>query len=168
MEDGVAFLESSGVLNQVRQLGIATTHWEEAVLAFRSHTPSTPKLNYSKQVHIPPSKPTRCALNSPCTYPHQNSIIPNPGRLQNSLMPLRWRWRLTDQKTWGWSTTRSIHKIPWLFQMCYPHNSEQLDSMRLDFILQMRGFERNFLLAEGLPDRIQYRHVVSTSVEISF
>ena len=36
MEDGVAFLESSGVLNQVRELGIATTHWEEAVLAFRS------------------------------------------------------------------------------------------------------------------------------------
>ena len=35
MEDGVAFLESSGVLNQVRELGIATTHWEEAVLAFR-------------------------------------------------------------------------------------------------------------------------------------
>merc|ERR1712083_1284660 len=25
---------------------------------------------------------------------------------------------------------------------------------------QMRGFERNFLLAEGLPDRIQYRHVI--------
>ena len=36
MEDGVAFLESSGVLNQVRELGIATIHWEEAVLAFRS------------------------------------------------------------------------------------------------------------------------------------
>ena len=27
----------------------------------------------------------------------------------------------------------------------------------------MRGFERNFLLAEGLPDRIQYRHVVSNN-----
>jgi len=26
---------------------------------------------------------------------------------------------------------------------------------------QMRGFERNFLLAEGLPDRVQYRHVVT-------
>jgi len=26
---------------------------------------------------------------------------------------------------------------------------------------QKRGFEKNFLLAEGLPDRIQYRHVVS-------
>jgi len=26
---------------------------------------------------------------------------------------------------------------------------------------QMRGFERNFLLYEGLPDRIQYRHVVT-------
>merc|ERR1711872_481759 len=25
----------------------------------------------------------------------------------------------------------------------------------------MRGFERNFLLAEGLPDRVQYRHVVT-------
>jgi len=25
---------------------------------------------------------------------------------------------------------------------------------------QIRGFERNFLLAEGLPDRIQYRHVI--------
>jgi hypothetical protein len=24
----------------------------------------------------------------------------------------------------------------------------------------MRGFERNFLLAEGLPDRLQYRHVI--------
>ena len=50
MEDGVAFLENSGVLNQVRQLGIATTHWEEAVLAFRctSHTQSTPKRIHSK------------------------------------------------------------------------------------------------------------------------
>ena len=68
MEDGVAFLESSGVLNQVRQLGIATTHWEEAVLAFRStsHTPSTPKLNYSKQVHIPPSK-----LKLNCSKPRE-------------------------------------------------------------------------------------------------
>ena len=28
----------------------------------------------------------------------------------------------------------------------------------------MRGFERNFLLAEGLPDRIQYRHVVSRNI----
>merc|ERR1712227_132235 len=26
---------------------------------------------------------------------------------------------------------------------------------------QMRGFERTFLLYEGLPDRIQYRHVVT-------
>ena len=26
---------------------------------------------------------------------------------------------------------------------------------------QKRGFEKNFLLAEGLPDRIQYRHVIS-------
>jgi len=26
---------------------------------------------------------------------------------------------------------------------------------------QKRGFEKNFLLAEGLPDRIQYRHVVT-------
>merc|ERR1712080_123387 len=25
---------------------------------------------------------------------------------------------------------------------------------------QIRGFERNFLLAEGLPDRVQYRHVI--------
>merc|ERR1712179_88827 len=25
---------------------------------------------------------------------------------------------------------------------------------------QMRGFERNFLLSEGLPDRVQYRHVI--------
>ena len=30
----------------------------------------------------------------------------------------------------------------------------------------MRGFERNFLLAEGLPDRIQYRHVVSTTMQL--
>merc|ERR1719378_1677350 len=26
---------------------------------------------------------------------------------------------------------------------------------------QKRGFEKNFLLAEGLPDRIQYRHVIT-------
>ena len=50
MEDGVAFLENSGVLNQVRQLGIATTHWEDAVLAFRStyHDPFTPNRIHSK------------------------------------------------------------------------------------------------------------------------
>jgi hypothetical protein len=26
---------------------------------------------------------------------------------------------------------------------------------------QKLGFEKNFLFAEGLPDRIQYRHVIS-------
>ena len=35
MEEGVEFLEATGVLSQVRELGITTTHWEEAVLAFR-------------------------------------------------------------------------------------------------------------------------------------
>ena len=35
MEEGVEFLEATGVLSQVRELGIITTHWEEAVLAFR-------------------------------------------------------------------------------------------------------------------------------------
>jgi len=28
---------------------------------------------------------------------------------------------------------------------------------------QMQGFERNFLLNEGLPDRVQYRHVIVAS-----
>ena len=35
MEEGVEFLEATGVLSRVRELGITTTHWEEAVLAFR-------------------------------------------------------------------------------------------------------------------------------------
>jgi len=86
MEDGVAFLESSGVLNQVRELGIATTHWEEAVLAFRE---------VAEQFDA-------FALEVAADKPENLRLIND----------------------------------------------------------QMRGFERNFLLAEGLPDRIQYRHVI--------
>ena len=35
MEAGLASLEESGVMTAVRELGIVTTYWEEAVLAFR-------------------------------------------------------------------------------------------------------------------------------------
>merc|ERR1712212_260558 len=86
MEDGVAFLESSGVLNQVRELGMGTTHWEEAVLAFRE---------VAEQFDA-------YALEVAADRPENLRLIND----------------------------------------------------------QMRGFERNFLLAEGLPDRIQYRHVI--------
>ena len=47
MEEGVEFLEATGVLSQVRELGITTTHWEEAVLAFRCW------VLYSKAVNSP-------------------------------------------------------------------------------------------------------------------
>merc|ERR1712117_56498 len=41
-------------------------------------------------------------------------------------------------------------------------NDESLDEYQIRiFNDQMRGFERTFLLYEGLPDRIQYRHVVT-------
>ena len=35
MEAGLVSLEDSGVMTAVRELGIVTTYWEEAVLAFR-------------------------------------------------------------------------------------------------------------------------------------
>ena len=35
MEAGLASLEESGVMTAVRELGIVTMYWEEAVLAFR-------------------------------------------------------------------------------------------------------------------------------------
>merc|ERR1712179_440091 len=75
-----------GVLNQVRQLGIATTHWEEAVLAFRA---------VAEQFDA-------FALEVAADRPENLRLIND----------------------------------------------------------QMRGFERNFLLSEGLPDRVQYRHVI--------
>jgi len=86
MEEGVEFLEATGVLSQVRELGITTTHWEEAVLAFR---------------------------------------------------------RVAEQ--FDSYAMEIADKRPELLRLIND---------------QMRGFERNFLLAEGLPDRIQYRHVI--------
>merc|ERR1712013_198642 len=73
-------------MSQVRELGITTTHWEEAVLAFR---------------------------------------------------------RVAEQ--FDSYAMEIADKRPELLRLIND---------------QMRGFERNFLLAEGLPDRIQYRHVI--------
>ena len=44
MEEGLEFLETTGVMTRVRDLGIPTSHWEEAVLAFRS--PQSDMLQY--------------------------------------------------------------------------------------------------------------------------
>jgi len=86
MEEGIAFLETSGVMAEVRGLGIETMYWEEAVLAFRAAATTFDTF----AMEVAASRP---------------ELV----RLVND---------------------------------------------------QMRGFERNFLLAEGLPDRVQYRHVI--------
>ena len=115
MEDGVAFLENSGVLSQVRDLGIATTHWEQAVSAFRSGF---------QFIYIICSRAVAEQFDAYAVEVAANR--PELLRLINDQV-----------KTFK------------AFFLSLP-----------DIMFQMRGFERNFLLAEGLPDRIQYRHVV--------